>query len=167
MSLLLLALALATASASGPTYARSRAFAPAAMPKYSALFAVEPAESPAAVPVLPGAAGARPAQAWPCFAGCLHVELPCSLGQCPWKPGMLAHLHARRCPASQVVAANALVPAGSYVARLYCKTQTYGQQSGTQMKAAHWAQVSGSCTQTLCTRHDGSVREAVGPAHKP
>ena len=75
MSLLLLALALATASASGPTYERSKAWAPAAMPKYRALFAVEPAESPAAVPVLPGAAAARPTHAWPCFAGCQHVSL--------------------------------------------------------------------------------------------
>lgn len=81
VSLLLLALALATASASGPTYERSRAFTPAAMPKYRALFAVEPAESPAAVPVLPGAAGAYDIHAWPCFAGCLHVKLPCRPGQ--------------------------------------------------------------------------------------
>ena len=77
MSLLLLALALATASASGPTYAGSKAFAPAAMPKYRALFAVEPAESPAAVPVLPGAAGAhlKTDLAMPCWLPAYRTPL--------------------------------------------------------------------------------------------
>ena len=65
--LLLLALALATAAATGP-FDRSKAFAPGpyaheALPKNLALFAVEPAESPAAVPVLPGTAQVSLAQA--------------------------------------------------------------------------------------------------------
>ena len=62
---------------------------------------------------------------------------------------MLAHLHARRCPASQVMAAEGSAPAGSHVGRLSCKviylTAVKHTKGGNTLSAALKVYAHGLC----------------------